>query len=380
VVNGRVRRAWRPVGAAAAIVLGSTLPIAASARSAPAGAAQSGTVWLCKPGLANDPCTSRLTATVENADGATSVVNPKVAKTPPIDCFYVYPTVSNEPTVNANLVIQPAETNVAISQASRFSQYCKVYAPMYRQLTLGAILGSPRPTAQDLAEAYTSLQSAFLDYLRHDNHGRGIVFIGHSQGSAILIQLLKRQVDLKPAVRRLLVSALLMGGNVTVPIGQTVGGDFAHIPACTSKTETGCVVAYSSFDQTPPANSLFGRVGQGVSALSGQHQDSSLQVLCVNPAAPGGGAANLEPYFPTGTGQSEPWVSYPDLYKARCMNEGGASWLQVNAISTPGDTRPVVSETLGPTWGLHVVDVNIALGDLVSLVGSESAAYRHARR
>jgi hypothetical protein len=301
------------------------------------------------------------------------VVDTAVAKNPPIDCFYVYPTVSSETTVNADLTIQPAETGVAVAQASRFSQYCKVYAPMYRQVTLyGLSLDTPAAAA----EAYGDVQSAFLYYLKHYNHGRGIVFIGHSQGSAILIPLLKNQVDDKPAVRKLLVSAMLMGGNVTVPIGKTVGGSFSHIPACTSATETGCVVAYSSFDQPPPLNSLFGRPGQGVSALSGQTAKAGLQVLCVNPAAPAGGAANLEPYFPSPSGAT-PWISYPDLYNAQCMSVGGATWLQVNTIVTAGDTRPVESQVLGPTWGLHLVDVNIALGDLVSLAGSEAAAYLH---
>jgi hypothetical protein len=281
--------------------------------------------------------------------------------------------VSHETTENADLAIQPAETSVAVAQASRFSQFCKVYAPMYRQVTLAGLL---HDTPAAAAEAYGDVQSAFLYYLKHYNHGRGIVFIGHSQGSGILIPLLKSQVDDKPAVRKLLISAMLMGGNVTVPTGKIVGGSFSHIPACTSKTETGCVVAYSSFDQTPPPGTLFGRPGQGVSLLSGQTAKAGLQVLCVNPAAPGGGAADLQPYFPTPSGPT-PWVSYPDLYNAQCMSVGGATWLQVNTIVTPGDTRPVVTQVLGPDWGLHLVDVNLALGDLVSLAGLEAAAYLH---
>jgi hypothetical protein len=369
-------RGWRLLGAAAAIALCSLVPLAGSVGPPAAGAAATATVWLCKPGLADDPCTTGLDTTVEAADGSEHVVRTADAKDPPIDCFYVYPTVSPETTVNADLTIQPAETDVAIAQAARFSQYCKVYAPMYRQVTL---YGLTHDTPAAGAEAYDDVQAAFLDYLKHDNHGRGIVFVGHSQGSAILIPLLKSQVDSKPAVRKLLVSAMLMGGNVTVPVGRTVGGSFRHIPACRSATETGCVVAYSSFDQPPPANSLFGIPGQGVSALSGQTASAGLQVLCVNPAAPAGGSADLEPYFPSTAG-AEPWVSYPDLYRAQCMSENGATWLQVTTIVTPGDTRPVETQVLGPTWGLHLVDVNIALGDLVSLAGSESAAYGHKNR
>ena len=48
---------------------------------------------------------------------------------PPIDCFYVYPTVSPQPGILANLQIDPAETSVAEAQASRFSEDCRVYAP-----------------------------------------------------------------------------------------------------------------------------------------------------------------------------------------------------------------------------------------------------------
>jgi hypothetical protein len=212
------------------------------------------------------------------------------AKNPKIDCFYVYPTVSSEPTVNSDLTIQASETGVARDQAARFSEDCRVYAPMYKQLTLNAIGGTVHLTAANLTGAYDSALSGFKDYMAHYNHGRGIVFIGHSQGASALIRLLKNEVDPNPKIRRLLVSAILLGGNVTVPIGKSVGGDFKHIPACQANDQTGCVVAYSSFLDPPPANSLFGRVGQGVSLLSGQGPNTKLRVLCTNPAALGGGS------------------------------------------------------------------------------------------
>jgi hypothetical protein len=368
----------RRVGLASAMALGSLLPLAAVGSHA-AGAASSATVWLCKPGLADDPCTSSLKATSYAAQGPAQVLDPTDARHPTVDCFYVYPTASTEKAANATLAVQPAERTAAVSQASRFSQYCAVYAPIYPQITLTALNGGDHVTKRNVTVAYDGLRSAFLDYLAHDNHGRGIVFIGHSQGASLLIRLLKTQVDDKPAVRRLLVSALLMGGDVTVPVGQLEGGDFAHIPACTSSTETGCVVAYSSFDKPPPPDSVFARVGHGVDPLYGQEPDAKLQVLCVNPAAPGGGSADLQPYFAYGT-PAVPWITYPGLYRAQCMDEGGASWLQVTTVAGPGDTRPVVKQSIGPAWGLHLVDVNIALGNLVALVGSESAAYVSSHR
>ncbi len=371
----------------------SSTPTAAPATTSPAASSKIGPgapVWLCRLGMAHDPYAGDLAATVVRADGSTSVQHARPAASPPVNCFYVYPTVSPQPTGNATLAVQPAEVAVAEAQAARFSTVCNVWAPMYRQLTVTSLLGRAT-TAPSVALAYGDVLAAWKYFLAHEDHGRGVVLIGHSQGASMLIRLLRAEVDPSPAQRKLLVSAILLGGNVEVPVGKLVGGDFAHIPACTSTTETGCVVAYSSFDQTPPADSLFGRAGTGVSALSGAVSTSSapLQVLCVNPAslAHPDRFAVLDPYFPTGTVKgvfssvsvpahvSTPWITYPDRYRARCEYQNGASWLQVDTTDLPGDTRPVVAEALGPTWGLHLVDVNIALGNLVALVGDQAHAY-----
>ena len=51
----------------------------------------------------------------------------------------MYPTVSSQFTQNANLEVGPEETQIAVDQASRFSQTCKVFAPIYPQLTIPAI-------------------------------------------------------------------------------------------------------------------------------------------------------------------------------------------------------------------------------------------------
>ena len=230
--------------------------------------------------------------------------------------------------------------------------------------------------------------AAFRDYLAHYNHGRGIVFIGHSQGATILIRLLQQQVDKVPSVRRRLVSALLMGGNVTVAKGKTVGGDFIHIPACTSTTETGCVVAYSSFTSKPGPSSEFGRTSSdaGVGLLAPRHLSSSIQIMCVNPASPSGGTGWLQPYIPTLAldfiGQSlpvkTPWVTFPHEFTGRCETSGNATWLEVSRPGGKADHRPALTRLQEPILGLHILDVNIALGNLVQLAGDQAAAY--ARR
>ena len=341
----------------------------------------SGTVWLCEPGRPIDPCTSNLASTSVAANGSAKETDGEPTSSPTFDCFYVYPTVSTQPRENANLKIQPAEIGVAVAQASRFSQVCRVWAPMYRQRTGVSIqqgLGAD-PAANRVA--YESLLSGWEDYLAHDNDGRPVIFIGHSQGAAMLIRLLRSQIDPHPALRKLMVSALILGGNLQVPTGKTVGGSFAHIPTCGSPQATHCVIAYSTFGTYPPASSDFSRPGQGVSLQSGQTRSQGEQVACVNPATFSSGKGVLQAFFPSagssvpGVSVTTPWVSFPGLYTAQCESRSGATWLEVNSTATSGDPRPIVTASLGPDWGYHAEDVNLALGNLVGDVAQEEAAY-----
>ncbi len=352
---------------------------AVTASTIAVGAASGGhdaTVWLCRPGLANDPCTSSLATTVVKASGATSVANAKPAAASGFDCFYVYPTVSREPTLNADLKVQKAETNVAIAQASRFSTVCRVFAPIYRQVTLAGLFAQGGLAA--VTTAYQSLLAGFDDYLAHRNDGRPIVFIGHSQGAAILIRLLAGVVDHDAKLRNRLVLAIVLGGDVEVRTGSPAGGSFANIPLCSRAGEAGCVIAYSSFPGQPPVTALFGRPGQGVALQSQQTATAGLQVACVNPAAVGGGSALLDPYFPSLGRVATPWISYPALYRAACHTAHGATWLQVDKATGSSDARPVVTELAGPDWGYHTDDVNLALGNLVADVAAAERAWsRH---
>ena len=378
------RRARRTSGAmalvGAVLVVLVTIPAGASDRGT---RGSSSTVWLCRPGQGPDPCASPRTATVVKGSGSTATSSaPTRHSAQKFDCFYVYPTVSTERSNNANLAVQPAELAVAASQASRFSQVCRVWAPMYRQATVPALTRGAitSPTVSNIA--YASLLAGWRDYIRHDNNGRPIIFIGHSQGAAILIRLLRSQVDPSARLRRQLVSAIILGGNVQVPTGRRVGGSFRNIPTCASAVSTGCVMAYSTFGSTPPPLALFGRPGRGVSIQSGQTTQTGQQVACVNPVTFSSGIGSLQPYFQSagtrvpGTAVTTPWVTFPELYTAQCQSANGATWLQVTATPVPGDPRPTVTDSLGPLWGYHLVDVNIALGNLVHDVAVEESAYR----
>jgi len=353
------------------------------------------TVWLCKPGQKPDPCTPGLSTTVYNAPltQAIGVQHPKALKKPPVDCFYVYPTVSDEKTGNSDLKIEDTERSIALYQASRYSQYCRVFAPMYRQVTLaGAGLpGTSGSTSKaNPALGPRDVTNALKDYLEHFNHGRGIVFIGHSQGSAVLRGVIAKQIDPHPALRKRLLSAILMGGNVLVKGHSGIGGDFKHIPACRRSTQLGCVIAFSTFDQPPPSDTLFGKP----TPLLGTKVKKGTTVLCTNPANLAGGSGRITPITPSapfapgstialGLGvlnykvPAPPTVYWtaPKSYSARCVNSNGAHVLEITALN--GAQTPTPAPT--PEWGLHLLDASVALGNLVSIVHSESKAFVRRR-
>ena len=237
--------------------------------------------WLCRPGR-EDACAVDLTTTVVAANGKLTEEKWKANPNAPIDCFYVYPTVSTDPTPNSDMNAGPEELRVVQHQFVRFGSQCRPYAPLYRQVTLTALRAnlSGRPMAPDRALGYNDVLDAWKYYLEHDNQGRGVVLIGHSQGSGVLTQLIRNEIDGK-AVQQRLISALLLGTSVAVPKTKDVGGSFRQVPVCRSASQTGCVIAYASFRSNvpPPANSRFGRV-----------REEGMTAVCANPAALGGGS------------------------------------------------------------------------------------------
>jgi hypothetical protein len=348
-------------------------------------------IWLCRPGR-QDACTVSQEATVIAADGKLSDEKFAAAKNPPIDCFYVYPTVSNETTGNSDLTINGPEKRVVNAQFARFAARCRLFAPMYRQVTLTAlramIAGKPIPVDRELG--YNDVVAAWNYYLAHDNKGRGFVLVGHSQGSGVLTQLIKNEIDGKP-VQAQLISAILMGTSLPVPKGADVGGAFKHIPACRSNRQIGCVIAFASFRVTvpPPSNSRFGKAPEG------------MQAVCTNPAALGGGSGMLDAYLSPGriaTGSDDvpvpfawttpekpvatPFVKVPGLLSAACVVNEHGSYLAVTLHPTAGGARTndisgdvVVNGQVLEDWGLHLIDANLTMGNLLSVVGDETKAY-----
>lgn len=353
-----------------------------------AGVGEAKTTWLCKPGTKPDPCRGSLKTTVVASDGSSRVETATNAKHPKVDCFYVYPTVSDQPTVNANKQIDPQQIAIAQYQAARFSESCKVYAPVYRQLTLSAISATEGLDPGAVKLAYNDVLKAWREYLHNYNDGRGVVLIGHSQGTGMLTKLLRAEIERKRAQRNKLVSALLLGGNVVVPKGERTGGSFRRTPTCKRQDESGCVIAFSTFGATPPADAIFGTVS-GALVDTGGNDPDKMKVVCTKPSVYGADGGRLETLVRTepfpgtlGVGlnilyggpqptAATPWLVPQDHYSGRCVRQNKANVLLIS----PLDGARTLNPSPTPGWGLHLVDVNIALGDLVKTVKMQARAY-----
>lgn len=368
---------------AATPVAAATPAPAASARTDYAVAAN----WLCRPGIANNACDVNLDATIVKADGSTTTEKFTPNPNAPIDCFYVYPTVSLDAFTQSDLVPGPEELNVVKAQFARLGSQCRLYAPMYRQFSLGALRarmsgGAGVPTRGTPADANNDVDDAWAWYLANENKGRGVVILGHSQGSGQIMRLIAAKIDGK-ADQSKLVSAIVMGGSVQVPVGKDVGGSLKNIPICKSASQTGCVISFSTFrSNIPPAEkAMFGRGGDGTEAV------------CTNPAALGGGkATNPKAYWSTadktwakGKTITTPFVMTPGLTTTECVHEAGHVYLKATFNADPNDPRiddpgndVMAQGKPDPNWGLHLVDANIAMGDLVDVVGKQAAAWKAA--
>ena len=349
-------------------------------------------LWLCRPGNEPNECHTDLDATEFLADGSRNVVPHVPAANPKFDCFYVYPTVDLQGDGNlTDFSDVRSERDPLYAQAARFTRVCQVYAPLYRQVSLSGakVTGDPALALQDVRDA-------FKFYLDHLNHGRNFVIMGHSQGASVLAAMMQKDVDEVPAVRAHMISAVLIGGGLVVATGQRTAGTlnatgtggipqgigFKNIPTCASPGETGCLIAYSSFDTTypPGPHSLFGRAPDG------------FETACVDPGTIAGNAglyrgsyfpiSVFQPFFsglePIPAGVTTPFVLYRGVFDGECVQRNGFSFLEISLQLAPGDQRPEppYHSVVEPGFGLHLVDYNIPLDDLIDAVAQQAAAMR----
>ena len=351
--------------------------------------------WLCLPGH-RDACTTPNLDVTEVAVNGALIIKPYTpAANPKADCFYVYPTLSMDPTGNSDMIANDEERRVVAAQFARFGSVCRTFAPLYRQSTLtwlrSNITGKPIPV--DLELRYADVRDAWRHYLSQHNDGRPFVLIGHSQGSGLLKRLVQEEIESQPAAQQML-SVMLGGHNLVIGKTRGVSGDFKSTPLCSSASQTGCALAWASFREgaPPPENSRYGKPPAPDKAIA-----------CTNPAGLAGGTTVLKAVFPRlsvsfdmsgrplkwsdkADQPATPFVSLPGLYSGQCKTLNGADVLAVTLssissggrISDPGgDVR--FGSTVAADWGLHLIDMQLVQDDLIALVGSQAAAWEKGR-
>lgn len=347
--------------------------------------------WLCHPGNTLDVCGHDVSATVVNADGSVELEAWTAEPDPAIDCFYVYPTTSLDEDTFADL--HPGrheEVITAFTQFARFKSVCRVFAPVYRQITVPGLLMNAGNLANNDQRNYIDVVDAFNHYLENHNDGRGFVLVGHSQGTSLLIELIRNEIDGQPLQDRL-VSAILAGNSVVVPKGEAAGGSFSEVPLCESAGQIGCVISYATYrDNLPPG-------GEGM-FLFGRAPNDESEVACFNPANPGGegeldaylsnigeifqGVAPMPVWSSAAPEIATPFVKVPGLLSARCVNDGTYHYLEVSIAADPADPRTddirgdvLLNGEINAPWGLHLIDMTLAMGNLVDIVGMQAETY-----
>lgn len=347
--------------------------------------------WLCLPGR-SDVCATPLPTTALNPAGYGSSGRSVPASAAPIDCFYVYPTVSNDQGLNSDLIAGREERRMAENQFARFASVCRPFAPIYRQMTVASI--AAYATGADVSGAarlaYADVAAAWRNFIATRSKGRPFVLIGHSQGSLMLQMLIAREIEANPALLARMRLAIIPGYNVLVPQGKTVGGTFRRTPLCSRPGQTGCVMSWVSFRErnAPPPGAIFGYSDR-----------AGMTVACVNPARLGAnGWVPLESYWfarsnlpvpggpiawsSTGAPPS-PYLRTEGLVSGKCVNDGPRGYLSIRTNADPKDKR---TDRIGgevglfgmflPGWGMHLADIAVAQGNLVRAIESISVRSR----
>jgi len=164
------------------------------------------------------------------------------------DVFFIHPTTYTSPdSWNADIhdpkLNKTTEESAIMHQASVFNASARVFAPKYRQMTLGGFRVSSAQQKADekkaLALAYVDVKAAFEHYLEHNNEGRPIIIAGHSQGAFHGIELVREFFD-GTDLQQQLVAAYLPGWAFSA-------STFKHIAVSQAPDQIGCVMGWNTF-------------------------------------------------------------------------------------------------------------------------------------
>ena len=335
--------------------------------------------WMCHPVLKTTDVARQydLKLTVLNSDTTHKfdTIYPRYTDTL-VDIFYMYPTI-NMDMAKGNTAIDTIDRAVAEfvyrEQAGIYAQYGRVFAPYYKQATIGVFLmhNLSEPEKLELADyidtAYRDVEAAFDNYLEKYNNGHKIILIGHSQGSDMMRFLLHRRFDNNPVLKSQLVVALSGGEpNYAATDGSRTGGSLEHIKTLDSSLplESGCIISWRSYkygyDGTAiDAASIFynqhfvdrGLLFQTYDTVNNRHSDSNYDFgYSVNKP--------VTRYISLSPDSSQYW-GFDDMFGAQFLsvpNKPGCTYLMINLLPVSSDLRsipnPFINDPTNPLFSL----------------------------
>lgn len=168
-----------------------------------------------------------------------------------VDVFYIYPTIyTGETPENMDPYDADLRANargLLIAQAGVYSSQANLFAPFYRQQSAaGQSMEANNGGRDAFADSvfrigYRDAERAFDYYLEHYNNGRPFILAGHSQGSMVIIELLRNKLSDK-ALQKQLVAAYAIGYSVT-------HNDLKKYPwmhPAQGETDTGVIITYNT--------------------------------------------------------------------------------------------------------------------------------------
>ncbi|MEL6485754.1 MAG: DUF3089 domain-containing protein [Pseudomonadota bacterium] len=301
-------------------------------------------LWYSRPGIGvSDPARWQ----PAYANEATRLPRPAEQSPPNHAVFFIHPTsYLSRDNWNAPIGDAEAERIAGIyirGMASPFNAASQIWAPRYRQATMGAFLTDKPEAEAAIDAAYDDVLTAYRFFVSSLDEDTPIVLAGHSQGSLHLLRLLKDEVMPSPVADRL-VAAYAIGWPVSVDHDLPAMG----IPACATPAQTGCLISWSSFAEPADPSDVI-EAYSTTRGFDGELRGDS-QILCSNPLTGtfGGEApasANLGTLVPDQTMSNGELV--PAAVPARCDERG---------ILLIGDPPELGSYVL-PGNNYHVYDI-----------------------
>jgi len=248
-------------------------------------------LWYSRPGIGtSDPARWQPAYAPETAvpSPVSEEAKARVLSTdqPPFAVFFVHPT-SYRSTDNWNAPLGAGDDPDAAEadefariflrgMATPFNAASEIWAPRYRQATMGAFLTDGPEGAQALDAAYADVREAYRYFLDSVGADTPIVLAGHSQGALHLMRLLAEEVQGSPAAPRL-VAAYVVGWPISLEHDLPEMG----LPACATANQAGCVLSWSSFAEPADPSAVLETYAAST-GLDGETRGMS-EILCTNP-------------------------------------------------------------------------------------------------